>query len=78
MEYNAEDKIHEELKKLPKEPGVYLMHDDKGEIIYIGKAKNLKNRVSQYFQSNRIRSPKIEKMIALISYFEFTVTDSEV
>ncbi len=67
-----------ELKKLPKSPGVYLMHDDAGEVIYIGKAKNLKNRVSQYFQASRARSPKIEKMVVHISYFEYTVTDSEV
>lgn len=70
--------IQEELKKLPKSPGVYLHHDKRDEIIYIGKAKNLKNRVSQYFQSGRGRSPKIEKMVSQISYFEYIVTDSEV
>ena len=78
MARNVNGRIEEDLKKLPKDPGVYLMHDDKGEIIYIGKAKNLKNRVTQYFQSGRVRSPKIEKMIGLISYFEYTITDSEV
>ena len=72
------ENLEEELKKLPKSPGVYLMHDDKQEIIYIGKAKNLKNRVSQYFQTGRNRSPKISKMVTLISYFEYVVTDSEV
>ncbi len=70
--------IEEELKKLPNSPGVYLHHDSRDEIIYIGKAKNLKNRVSQYFQSYRVRSPKIEKMVSQISYFEYIVTDSEV
>ncbi len=70
--------IQEELKKLPSSPGVYLHHDKRDEIIYIGKAKNLKNRVSQYFQSSRTRSPKIEKMVSQIERFEYIVTDSEV
>lgn len=70
--------IQEELKKLPKSPGVYIHHDSRDEIIYIGKARNLKNRVSQYFQSSRSRSPKIEKMVSQIAYFEYIVTDSEV
>ena len=67
----------EELKKLPTEPGVYLMHDEKDEIIYVGKAINLRNRVRQYFQSSRGKSPKIQKMVTLISRFEYIVTDSE-
>lgn len=70
--------IQEELKKLPKSPGVYIHHDKRDEIIYIGKARNLKNRVSQYFQTSRSRSPKIEKMVSQIAYFEYIVTDSEV
>lgn len=70
--------ISKELAKLPNKPGVYLHHDEKDEIIYIGKAKNLKNRVSQYFQSGRGRSAKIEKMVAQIAYFEYIVTDTEV
>ena len=70
--------IEEELKKLPAKPGVYLMHNELGEIIYIGKAKILKNRVRQYFDKGRVRSPKIEKMVSLISWFEYIVTDSEV
>lgn len=69
--------LEEELKKLPEHPGVYLMHDKSDEIIYVGKAINLKNRVRQYFQTGRNRSPKIEKMITLIHYFEYIVTDSE-
>ncbi len=70
--------IEDELKKLPGKPGVYLMHNELGEIIYIGKAKILKNRVRQYFDKGRTRSPKIEKMVSLISWFEYIVTDSEV
>jgi len=69
--------IQEELKKLPNSPGVYLMHDKNDEIIYVGKAKVLKNRVRQYFQSSRGKSSKILKMVENISYFEYIVTDSE-
>lgn len=69
--------IDEELKKLPDSPGVYLMHDKHDEIIYVGKAKVLKNRVRQYFQSSRNKSSKIVKMVENISYFEYIVTDSE-
>ncbi len=70
--------LEEELKKLPARPGVYLMHDKKDAIIYVGKAVNLKNRVRQYFQPSRNVSPKIEKMISQIDYFEYIITDSEV
>lgn len=69
--------IEEELKKLPASPGVYLMHDAKDTIIYVGKAVNLKNRVRQYFQSSRNKGPKIEKMVTKIHHFEYIVTDSE-
>lgn len=69
--------LEEELKKLPTCPGVYLMHNATDEIIYVGKAISLKNRVRQYFQSGRNRTPKIEKMISQISYFEYIITDSE-
>ena len=69
--------LEEELKKLPKQPGVYLMHSSNDEVIYVGKAINLKNRVRQYFQTSRTRSAKIEKMVSLISYFEYIITDSE-
>ena len=78
MQENKKDRIEEDIKKLPKNPGVYLMHDENQEIIYIGKAKNLKNRVTQYFRKGANRSPKIERMIALISYFEYVITDSEI
>lgn len=69
--------IEEELKKLPGSPGVYLMHDEKDEIIYVGKAISLKNRVRQYFQVSRKRTPKIEQMVSKIKRFEYIVTDSE-
>lgn len=70
-------KIEDELKKLPAKPGVYLMHDKTDEIIYVGKAISLKNRVRQYFQSSRQVTPKIERMIERIAWFEYIVTDSE-
>lgn len=70
--------IEEELKKLPAKPGVYLMHDEKDDIIYVGKAISLKNRVRQYFQSSRNKGAKIEQMVTHISRFEYIVTDSEI
>ncbi|MCC8081975.1 MAG: excinuclease ABC subunit UvrC [Lachnospiraceae bacterium] len=69
--------IQEELKKLPDQPGVYLMHDAKDVIIYIGKAVSLRNRVRQYFQSSRNKGAKIEKMVTQIARFEYILTDSE-
>ncbi len=69
--------IQDELKKLPAKPGVYLMHDEKDEIIYVGKAISLKNRVRQYFQSSRNKGAKIERMVTHIRRFEYIVTDSE-
>ena len=69
--------IEEELKKLPAKPGVYIMHDEKDEIIYVGKAISLKNRVRQYFQSSRNKGVKIEQMVTHISRFEYIITDSE-
>lgn len=69
--------IQEELKKLPAKPGVYLMHNAKDEIIYVGKARILKNRVRQYFQSGYKKSVKIEHMVSHIAYFEYIITDSE-
>ena len=59
--------IQEELKKLPGKPGVYIMHDEKDEIIYVGKAVSLKNRVRQYFQSSRNKGVKIEQMVTHIA-----------
>lgn len=69
--------FEEELKKLPAKPGVYLMHDARDEIIYVGKAVSLKNRVRQYFQSSRNKGVKIEQMVTHIARFEYIVTDSE-
>ena len=69
--------IEEELKKLPGSPGVYLMHNARDEIIYVGKAISLKNRVRQYFRKSTVKTAKIEQMVANISYFEYIVTDSE-
>ena len=67
----------EELKKLPDKPGVYIMHSDTDEIIYVGKAINLKNRVRQYFQTSKNKSPKVAAMVSHIAYFEYIVTASE-
>lgn len=76
MENNNFD-IQEELKKLPARPGVYIMHDEKDHIIYVGKAISLKNRVRQYFQASRNKGIKIEQMVTHIRRFEYIVTDSE-
>ncbi len=69
--------VQEELKKLPNCPGVYIMHDEWDHIIYVGKAINLHNRVRSYFRPNIGRGPQIDKMVSLISRFEYIVTDSE-
>ena len=69
--------IEEELKKLPTKPGVYIMHNELDEIIYVGKAISLKNRVRQYFQSINRHSPKIKRMVENIDHFEYIITDSE-
>lgn len=70
--------IHEELKKLPDKPGVYIMRDANGIVIYVGKAVVLKNRVRQYFQQSSNHPPKVQAMVSKISEFEYIVTDSEV
>ena len=69
--------IEDELKKLPARPGVYIMHGEQDEIIYVGKAVSLKNRVRQYFQTSRNKGVKIEQMVTHIQRFEYIVTDSE-
>ena len=69
--------IRDELKKLPDCPGVYLMMNAAGEILYVGKAVSLKNRVRQYFQKTVNRGPQILKMISEIDRFETIVVDSE-
>ena len=69
--------LEKELKKLPDKPGVYIMHDKIGTIIYVGKAVSLKNRVRQYFRSSTNHSAKIKRMVSKIDYFEYIITDSE-
>lgn len=69
--------VQEELKKLPNNPGVYIMRDEAGGVLYVGKAVNLHNRVRSYFRKNVGRGPAIDKMISLIDHFEYIVTDSE-
>src|SRR6056297_1554705 len=70
--------IEEELQKLPNKPGVYMMKDEKGQIIYVGKAVSLKKRVRQYFQSSRNKTPKVNAMVKNINEFEYIITDTEV
>lgn len=69
--------IKEELAKLPHSPGVYLMHDKSDAIIYVGKAIDLNKRVHSYFRTSTKKTAKIEKMVSLIAYFEYIITDSE-
>ena len=69
--------IQEELKKLPDQPGVYIMHDKTDAIIYIGKAKSLTKRVHQYFQPSHDEGIKKRQMVEHIEYFEYIITDSE-
>jgi len=70
--------IKEELKKLPEKSGVYIMRDINDTVIYVGKAKILKNRVRQYFQNSSNNSPKVISMVKHIDRFEYIVTDSEI
>lgn len=69
--------FEEELRKLPKQPGVYIMHDERDAIIYVGKAVNLHNRVRSYFRKIVGRGPQIDRMVEQIARFEYIVTDSE-
>jgi excinuclease ABC subunit C len=69
--------IQENLKNLPDKPGVYMHKDGDGEIIYVGKAASLRNRVRQYFQSSRNMDAKVRAMVSHISEFEFITTDTE-
>lgn len=80
IDEKKDEHIRELRKKamsLPLSPGVYIMHDKSKKIIYIGKAKALKNRVSQYFGSNRGHDNKVRQMVSNVEYFEYIVTDSE-
>ena len=69
--------VQDELKKLPPKPGVYIMHDERDTIIYVGKAVNLHNRVRSYFRKIVGRGPQIDQMVKQIARFEYIVTDSE-
>ncbi len=70
--------IKEQLKRLPDKPGVYLMKDDREEIIYVGKSKSLKKRVSSYFRSYNSQPPKVQALVKVIKDFEYIITDTEV
>lgn len=76
MVYNNNMDLKEKIKNLPQNSGVYLMHDKNGDIIYVGKAKVLKNRVSQYFL-NTAKPPKVQAMVDKITDFEWIITNSE-
>ncbi|MBT1280309.1 excinuclease ABC subunit UvrC [Thermoanaerobacter sp. CM-CNRG TB177] len=69
--------IEEKLKLLPEKPGVYIMKDKSGKIIYVGKAVVLKNRVRQYFQNKEKQLPKVKVMLSHVEDFEYIVTDTE-
>lgn len=69
--------LKDALKKLPTQPGIYFMKDSLGYVIYVGKAKNLKARVSQYFRQNKNHSDKIKEMVQQIDTFDYTITDTE-
>lgn len=69
--------LRQQAMRLPLLPGVYIMHNKAGEIIYIGKAKALKNRVSQYFGSDKNHQEKVRRMVANVDWFEYIITDSE-
>ena len=73
----SEFNVSEELKKMPQTPGVYLMHDSHDDVIYVGKAVNLKRRVSSYFRKSTKKSTKSESMVSKICRFEYILTDSE-
>lgn len=69
--------FYDKVRALPNCPGVYIMRDQNGEIIYVGKAKNLKNRVSQYFQSGKSHTPKVAAMVSNVADFEYIMTETE-
>ncbi|MBR5948993.1 MAG: GIY-YIG nuclease family protein, partial [Clostridia bacterium] len=71
------DRIEEKLKLLPEKPGVYKMYDAKGELIYVGKAVNLKNRVRRYFRSQKNHPEKVRAMVANIDDFDFVIVTNE-
>ncbi|MGE4272231.1 MAG: GIY-YIG nuclease family protein [Desulfitobacterium sp.] len=77
MPLNSKSMLKEKAKHLPEKPGIYLMKDSLGNNIYVGKAKDLRSRVTQYFRSEKNRDPKVEEMIRHITNFEHRVLDTE-
>ena len=71
------ERLSDKLSLLPALPGVYKMYDEAGTVIYVGKAKNLKNRVRQYFQSSKNHTPKVQAMVSHVADFETIVVHSE-
>ncbi|HID30629.1 MAG TPA: excinuclease ABC subunit C, partial [Desulfobacterales bacterium] len=69
--------VQEQLDTLPTRPGVYLMKDEAGEVIYVGKAVNLRSRVRSYFHTSARRSPKMRRLVSHIAEVDFIITDSE-
>ena len=76
MNQNLES-LRKKSMRLPLLPGVYMMRDKSGKIIYIGKAKALKNRVSSYFGSQKNHQEKVRRMVAQVQDFDYIITDSE-
>lgn len=76
MEANSMD-LKEKVRNLPLSPGVYLMKDSSGSIIYVGKSKNLKNRVGSYFQNSKNHTTKVEKLVKNLKDFDYMLTDTE-
>src|SRR4051812_3077252 len=76
-EHDRFPQFRDRLANLPMTPGVYIMHDAKGEIIYVGKAVNLRNRVRTYFGSLSGQAPKVARMVSHIAEFEYILTDTE-
>ena len=74
----AKEQLAEKLKQLPHRPGVYLMKDERGKIIYVGKAVDLRQRVRSFFQAARNLTRKVRVMVEKIRDFDYTVTDTEV
>ena len=70
-------RLREKANQLPFSPGVYLMHDRSGKVIYVGKSKVLKNRVSQYFHERAAHAPKTARMVSMVEDFEYILCDSE-
>jgi excinuclease ABC subunit C len=78
MSKDAKETIREKLNQLPRRPGVYLMKDERGKILYVGKAVDLRQRVRSYFQSPQKLGPKVRALVEKIGDFDYTVTDTEV